>query len=43
MLKAYVKVLLDRLNLVTEEKSFLEDERFGDALEITANGKTIAD
>mgnify|MGYP000001539441 FL=1 len=41
MLKGYVKVLLDRLNLVTEEKS-LEDERFGDALEITANGKTIA-
>ena len=40
MLKGYVKVLLDRLNLVTEEKS-LEDERFGDALEIIANGKTI--
>lgn len=41
MLKAYVKVLLDKLNLTTEEKS-LEDDRFSDALELVSNGKTIA-
>ena len=41
MLKAYVKILLDKLNLTTEEKS-LEDERFADALEILSGGKTIA-
>lgn len=41
MLKAYVKVLLDKLNLTIEEKS-LEDDRFFDALELVSNGKTIA-
>ncbi len=41
MLKAYVKILLDKLNLSTVEQS-LEDERFADALEIISNGKTIA-
>ena len=41
MLKAYVKVLLDKLNFNTVEKP-LEDIRFDDALEITAGGKTIA-
>ena len=41
MLKAYVKVLLDKLSLETEEIS-LEDDRFGDALEIISKGKTIA-
>ncbi len=41
MLKAYVKVLFDKLNLETEEIS-LEDDRFGDALEIISKGKTIA-
>lgn len=40
-LKAYVKVLLDKLNLDIVEKP-LEDIRFDDALEITAEGKTIA-
>ena len=41
MLKAYVKVLLDKLSLETEEIS-LEDDRFGDALEIISKGNTIA-
>lgn len=41
MLKAYVKVLFDKLNLETEEIS-LEDNRFGDALEIISKGNTIA-
>ena len=41
MLKAYVKVLFDKLSLETEEIS-LEDDRFGDALEIISKGKTIA-
>lgn len=41
MLKAYVKTLLDKLNIVTEEKS-LEDERFSDALEIISGKKIIA-
>ena len=41
MLKAYVKTLLDKINLTTVEQS-LEDERFADALEIISNGKTIA-
>ena len=41
MLKAYVKVLFDKLNLETEEIS-LEDDRFGDALEIISKGNTIA-
>jgi len=40
-LKAYVKILLDKLNLDLHE-SALEDERFSDALEITAEGKTLA-
>lgn len=40
-LKAYVNILLERLNLKTEEKS-LEDSRFSDALEIVSGGKTIA-
>ena len=40
-LKAYVKILLDKLNLDLHE-SALEDERFSDALEITADGKTLA-
>ncbi len=40
-LKGYVKVLLERLNVELEEKS-LEDERFSDALEISADGKTLA-
>lgn len=41
LLKAYVKVLFDKLNLETEEIS-LEDDRFGDALEIISKGNTIA-
>jgi len=40
-LKAYVKILLDKLNLDLHE-SALEDDRFSDALEITADGKTLA-
>lgn len=40
-LKSYVKVLLDKLGLSSEEKS-LEDPRFADALVITVSGKTIA-
>ncbi len=40
-LKAYVKVLFDKLNLETEEIS-LEDNRFGDALEVISKGKTLA-
>ena len=40
MLKAYVKVLFDKLSLETEEIS-LEDDRFGDALEIISKGKGI--
>jgi len=39
-LKGYVKVLLEKLNIETEEK-LLEDSRFSDALELSANGKTI--
>ena len=41
MLKAYVKILFDKLSLETEEIS-LEDDRFGDALEIISKGNTIA-
>ena len=41
MLKAYVKVLFDKLSLETEEIS-LEDDRFGYALEIISKGNTIA-
>ena len=41
MLKAYVKVLFDKLSLETEEIT-LEDDRFGDALEIISKGNTIA-
>ncbi|TXF78906.1 phenylalanine--tRNA ligase subunit beta [Chryseobacterium sp.] len=40
-LKAYVNILLEKLNLKTEEKS-LDDSRFSDALEIVSGGKTIA-
>jgi len=40
-LKAYVKVLLEKLNLELNE-SALEDDRFSDALEIKSDGKTIA-
>ncbi len=40
-LKAYVKILLEKLNLVLHE-SALEDERFSDALEIKSEGKTLA-
>ncbi|MPT33315.1 MAG: phenylalanine--tRNA ligase subunit beta [Chryseobacterium sp.] len=40
-LKAYVKVLLEKLNLDLHE-SALTDERFSDALEIKSDGKTIA-
>jgi len=40
-LKAYVKVLLEKLNLELNE-SALDDDRFSDALEIKSDGKTIA-
>lgn len=40
-LKAYVNILLSKLNLETVEKS-LDDERFSDALEIVSGNKTIA-
>lgn len=40
-LKAYVKILLDKLNLDFSEKA-LEDIRFSDALELVSGGKTIA-
>ncbi|WP_027378074.1 phenylalanine--tRNA ligase subunit beta [Kaistella palustris] len=40
-LKSYVKILLENLQLNTEEKA-LDDPRFSDALEITARGKTLA-
>ena len=40
-LKGFVKILLERLNIETEEK-LLEDYRFSDALELSSNGKTIA-
>lgn len=40
-LKSYVKILLDTLPLMIEEK-YLEDERFSDAIELSANGKTVA-
>ena len=40
-LKAYVKILLEKLGLDLHE-SALEDNRFSDALEITAEGKTLA-
>ena len=41
MLKAYVKVLLDKLNITYTEQA-LEDERFSDGLEILSQGNTIA-
>ncbi|HFK5553166.1 phenylalanine--tRNA ligase subunit beta [Elizabethkingia anophelis] len=41
ILKGYVQLLLDKLGLNTTEKA-LEDARFSDALEIVAEGKTIA-
>lgn len=40
-LKSYVKVLLDKLQLDIDEKPLI-DGRFSDALELTANGKTVA-
>lgn len=40
-LKAYVKVLLEKLNLELHE-SALEDQRFSDALEIKSGDKTLA-
>lgn len=40
-LKAYVKVLLEKLNLELHE-SALEDDRFSDALEIKSGDKTLA-
>ena len=40
-LKAYVKILLEKLNLDLQE-SALQDNRFSDALEITAEGKILA-
>lgn len=40
-LKAYVKILLEKLNLNFRE-SALEDMRFSDALEIKSGGKTLA-
>jgi phenylalanyl-tRNA synthetase beta chain len=40
-LKSYVKILLDKLPLSLEEK-YLEDDRFSDAIELFAAGKTIA-
>lgn len=40
-LKAYVKVLLEKLNLELQE-SALEDQRFSDALEIKSGDKTLA-
>ena len=41
MLKSFVKVLLEKLNLKIEEK-YLVDARFSDALELVAEDKTIA-
>lgn len=40
-LKGYVQLLLSRLNLNLEEKP-IEDERFADAIELVAEGKTLA-
>lgn len=40
-LKSYVKVLLDLLPVSVEEK-YLEDARFSDAVEFSANGKVLA-
>ncbi|WP_313027797.1 phenylalanine--tRNA ligase subunit beta [Soonwooa sp.] len=40
MLKAYVKILLDKLNIETTERA-LEDARFSDALEIVSGDKTL--
>ncbi|MDO5615642.1 MAG: phenylalanine--tRNA ligase subunit beta [Cruoricaptor ignavus] len=40
-LKGYVSILLQKLNIETEEQA-LADERFSDALELISNGKTIA-
>lgn len=40
-LKAYVQILLEKLELEISEKA-LEDARFSDALELTTEGKTIA-
>lgn len=40
-LKAYVQILLAKLDLEISEKA-IEDSRFSDALELSAEGKTIA-
>ncbi|MDO4763470.1 MAG: phenylalanine--tRNA ligase subunit beta [Flavobacteriaceae bacterium] len=40
-LKAYTKILLDKLDLDITEKA-LNDERFSDAIELIAEGKTVA-
>lgn len=40
-LKSYVKILLDKLQLDIDEKPLI-DGRFSDALELTADGKTVA-
>ena len=40
-MKSYVKLLLDKIPVTLDEK-YLEDSRFSDAVELTANGKTIA-
>lgn len=40
-LKAYTKILLDKLNFDISEK-LLEDPRFSDALEMLVEGKTVA-
>lgn len=40
-LKGYVKILLEKIGVELDEKS-LEDTRFSDALEISAEGKTLA-
>ena len=39
-LKAYAKILLDKLNMEISEKC-LDDERFSDALEMLVDGKTV--
>ncbi|MDO4225146.1 MAG: phenylalanine--tRNA ligase subunit beta, partial [Bergeyella zoohelcum] len=41
-LKAYVKTLLDRLNIDIEEVALENDGRFSDALQLMSNGKVLA-
>lgn len=40
-LKAYVNILLEKLNIITEERP-AEDERFSEVLEIVSDGKVVA-